>query len=220
VIAGMAPRIVYLHGFASGPGSKKAQFFRRRFAQRSVQVDVPDLAAGGFERLSISGQLAVVEAAARGEAACLMGSSLGGYLAALYAARHPETTHLVLMAPAFGFARRYLDSLGPLEEERWRRTGWRSVFNYASGREQRLGWQLMEDALGYEDYPAVPQPALIFHGLRDEQVPCALSEEFARRNAHTRLELVDDGHELLGSVDRIWTAAAEFLGVRDCDAAP
>jgi predicted esterase YcpF (UPF0227 family) len=26
-----APLLIYLHGFASGPGSQKAQFFRQRF---------------------------------------------------------------------------------------------------------------------------------------------------------------------------------------------
>jgi pimeloyl-ACP methyl ester carboxylesterase len=209
----MTPRGVYLHGFASGPGSHKAQIFRRRFGERGLALEVPDLAAGDFEHLTISGQLAVIENAARGEAVCLMGSSLGGYLAALYAARHPEVERLVLMAPAFGFGRRFLEALGPAEAERWRETGWRTVFNYADGREERLWWRLIEDALHFEEFPPAPQPALLFHGRQDATVPSTLSQEFVRRHPNASLELFDDGHELLDSVDRIWTATAAFLGL-------
>jgi len=75
-------RIVYLHGFASGPTSKKAQFFRERFAQLGIGLDIPDLADGDFERLTITGQLGVIERASRGEPVTLIGSSMGGYLAA------------------------------------------------------------------------------------------------------------------------------------------
>jgi pimeloyl-ACP methyl ester carboxylesterase len=102
--------IVYLHGFASSPSSSKAQFFRRKFDERSVPMEIPQLDEGNFEGLTISGQLKVIERAVAGKPAILMGSSLGGYLAALYAARHPEIERLVLLAPAFQFlamARRF-----------------------------------------------------------------------------------------------------------------
>jgi pimeloyl-ACP methyl ester carboxylesterase len=69
----------------------------------------------------------------------------------------------------------------------------------------------MEDALRFEDYPAVAQPTLFFHGLRDETAPCSLSEEFVRRNPNARLERVDDGHELLDNMERIRVAAEAFL---------
>ncbi len=209
----MTSRVIYLHGFASGPGSQKAQLFLRRFAERGVPLEVPDLAAGDFEHLTVSGQLAVIESVARGEAVSLMGSSLGGYLAALYAARHPEVARLVLMAPAFGFGRRFLESIAPAEAERWRETGSRAVFNYAARREERLWWRLIEDALQFEEFPPAPQPALLFHGRQDAQVPWQLSREFARLHPNASLELFDDGHELLDSVDRIWDAASAFLGL-------
>ena len=41
-------RIVYLHGFASGPASSKALFFRQRLEAAGALVDAPDLAAGDF----------------------------------------------------------------------------------------------------------------------------------------------------------------------------
>ncbi len=53
-------RVVYLHGFASSPGSKKAGYFRERFAARGIELEIPDLAQGDFDRLTITRQLGSV----------------------------------------------------------------------------------------------------------------------------------------------------------------
>ena len=70
-------RILYLHGFASGPASNKARFFERRLEAAGAHVAALDLARGDFEHLTITGQLQAVEEAAAGEPVALMGSSLG-----------------------------------------------------------------------------------------------------------------------------------------------
>src|SRR5260370_42470239 len=120
----VTPRLIYLHGFASSPSSQKARYFRERFEDAGIQLAVPDLADGDFERLTITGQLRVIERVASGEAVSLLGSSFGGYLAALYAVRHPEQVHqLVLMAPAFGFGRGWERMLGPNRMESSGETG-------------------------------------------------------------------------------------------------
>jgi uncharacterized protein len=204
-------RIVYLHGFASSPGSSKARRFRQRFEAAGARIDIPDLAEGDFARLTISRQLEVVERTAAGHAVSLVGSSMGGYLAALYAARHPEVTRLVLMAPAFGFARRWTDRLGREQAAEWRRTGTVEVFHYAENRMRRLGYELVEDAARYEDYPDFRQPALIFHGRQDDVVPAAFSQAFAARHPAATLELLDSGHDLLNALDHIVERAADFL---------
>ena len=134
--------IVYLHGFASGPSSSKARFFRERLERAGAQVLIPDLAEGDFEHLTISGQLAVLEHAANGRPVSLMGSSMGGYLAALYAARHAEVTRLVLLAPAFGFARRWPARLGPNAVDEWRDRGSMEFFHYADNRMRTLSYGL------------------------------------------------------------------------------
>jgi len=164
-------RIVYLHGFASSPASKKAGFFRERFAELGIGLEIPDLAEGNFERLTISGQLAVIERTSRGEPAVLIGSSMGGYLAALYAARHPEVERVVLMAPAFCFSRRWPETLGEDAMSEWKQSGLLKVFHYGEVRDASLGYQLIQDASQYEDYPSFEQPALIFHGTNDTVVP-------------------------------------------------
>src|SRR5882762_8855796 len=123
-------KLIYLHGFASGPMSSKAQFFRRRFEELGIEMQIPDLNEGHFERLTISRQLRVIERLAVGRGVWLMGSSMGGYLAALYAARHAEVSRVVLLAPAFGFARRWPLRLGEETVAEWRRTGWLPMYHY------------------------------------------------------------------------------------------
>jgi uncharacterized protein len=206
-------RFVYLHGFGSGPGSQKAQFFRRRFAACGIEMEIPDLAAGDFENLTISGQLRVIERTAAGEAVTLIGSSLGGYLAALYAARHAEVARVVLMAPAFGFARRWASTLGEEKLAEWRRTGFLEMYHYGEQRPALVRYTLIEDGAGYEDYPDVVQPALIFHGSGDDVVPVDYVREFAAMRPNVRLEVFDSGHELLDVLDRMWEEMRRFCTI-------
>lgn len=196
-------RLLYLHGFASGPASKKAQFFRRRFADRGLDLDVPDLAAD-LENLTISGQLEVVAQALQERPAVLIGSSLGGYLAALYAARHKEVRGVVLLAPAFDFARRWEEWLGKEKMEAWRNDGFLRVYHYGQQREARVGFRLLEDAGRYEGYPSLSQPALVVHGLRDEVLPVEASRRFARGRPGVVLHTVDSDHELLDVLEFLW----------------
>jgi pimeloyl-ACP methyl ester carboxylesterase len=90
----MTRRILYLHGFASGPNSKKASFFREQLGAAGTSLEVPDLTEGNFEQLTITSQLKVLEQLAGGDPVSLIGSSMGGYVAALYASRHPEVLPL------------------------------------------------------------------------------------------------------------------------------
>jgi pimeloyl-ACP methyl ester carboxylesterase len=203
--------VLYLHGFASGPRSTKAARFRASLERAGFSVEIPDLADGDFERLTLTGQLAVLERAAGGRAVSLVGSSMGGYLAALYAARHPEVSRLVLLAPAFDFARRWAERIGPDPVETWRRTNRLDVFHYADGRTRSVHFGLLEDAARYEPFPGFRQPALIFHGIHDDVVPAFLSEQFAAAHPNARLEIVDSGHELLNVLETMTEKAGRFL---------
>jgi uncharacterized protein len=204
-------RIVYLHGFASSPQSGKAQFFRRQFAARGIELEIPELDQGNFTGLTITGQLAVVERTVAGRPAILMGSSLGGYLAALFAASHPLIEKLILMAPAFRFPSRWRERYGEEEMARWKRLGAWPVFHYGHKAELPLGYQFVEDSLAYPDEPQFPQPALIFHGLRDPVVPVELSRACAARRPNVSLSLLDSGHELTDVLDEMWRQVCQFL---------
>ena len=75
-----------------------------------------------------------------------------------------------------------------------------------------MGYQIVEDALKYEDEPAFKQPALVLHGRNDEVVPAALSEAFAKGHPNVELRLFDSGHELTDVLDALWASTAAFLG--------
>jgi uncharacterized protein len=206
-------RLVYLHGFASGPGSAKATFLARQFRQQGYDLEVPDLAGGDFSHLTLTRQLSLLERLLEGEPAILLGSSLGGYLAALYAARHPEIVKVVMLAPAFNFYRRWREMMGEAAVQEWEETGYRNFFHYATGREEPLHMDFLRDAAQYEGYPVLEQPAIILHGLNDEVAPVNLAYEFHRRAADCRLLILESDHGLLDRTHEIWSNIREFLAL-------
>jgi len=208
-------RFVYLHGFASGPTSRKACFFAEKFREAGLTLEVPELtpaeAEGGFEALTLSGQLRLLDGLIGGEPCILMGSSMGGYLSAIYAARHAEVQRIVILAPAFCMARRWHEAWGPERMEEWRTQGYAEVFHYAKQRDERIGYQLMEDAALYPDYPEVTQPALVFHGREDAIVPVEFAREFTGRSPNARLVEFDSDHELTDCMEQMWDETKGFL---------
>jgi len=205
-------RIVYLHGFASSPQSSKARFFAERFTELRVPFTAPELDEGSFETLTISRQLSVIENAVDGELVVMMGSSMGGYLAALFAARHVEQVEkMVLLAPAFQFPTRWKARYSVEELERWRAQGTIPFFHYGYKEERGLGYQIVEDASRYEDEPAFRQPALVLHGRCDEVVPAEVSKAFAEGHPNVTLRVVDSGHELTDVLGELWRETAAFL---------
>ena len=212
-------RVIYLHGFASSPQSTKARFFGGKFSEAGVPFEAPALDRGKFEKLTITGQLKVIDkavsrAAAGADAVVLMGSSLGGYLAALYADDHARAVdRLVLMAPAFGFLERWKKRFSPEEMAEWKRRGWAPVFHYGNRTERRLGYQFLEDAARYPAAPEFHQRALILHGKRDDVVPSQASYDYALDHAHTRLTLLNSGHELTDVMEEMWRETAAFLEI-------
>ena len=215
-------RVVYLHGFASSPQSSKARFFAAKFAEAGVAFDAPQLDQGEFRNLTISGQMLVVgnavsahrEKLAKGEPLVLMGSSLGGYLAALYAERYPKAVDgLVLLAPAFEFLRRWRERMSVQEIEKWKRAGSMPFYHYGSQTEQRLGYRFLEDAAQYEATPDFHQRGLILHGTEDTVVPCEGSRDFALEHTRLRLALFKSGHELTDVLEGLWRETSGFLEI-------
>jgi pimeloyl-ACP methyl ester carboxylesterase len=204
--------VLYLHGFASSPQSRKARFLQERFGERGIQFNAPDLEAGDFFHLTISRQLEVVREAARGaERLMIVGSSLGGYLASLYAAEHSGVDQLVLLAPAFGFHDLWIKRLGPEEIRNWRDSGRLSVFHYGTGGQADLSYGFLEDAEKYPPYPNSRVPTLIFHGTHDDLVPVANSTRFVDEHREARLVKLDSGHELTDVLDEIWAGMEDVL---------
>lgn len=203
-------RFLYIHGFASSPASRKAQTFRSALASHGVDLVIPAMDDGDFEHLLVSRQLSVIARTLRGEQACLIGSSMGGYLAALFASTHPEISRLVLMAPAFAFSERWQE----LARQRYGAGSppeFFEVYHYGKKRMRQVHSRLIEEALEYPPYPDFSQPTLIFHGTADDTVPIDNSRDFVAAHPHAQLVELDSDHELVNVLDDITAQALPFL---------
>ncbi len=205
------PGILYLHGFCSSAKTAKGVFLTQRFAEIGVPVTVPELDEGDFRNTTLTQQLRLVSRLTKDlQPDMLIGSSLGGYLAALHAARAPDSVPLsVLLAPAFDFAHRLGLALGPAMRA-WQRIGRHEFFHYRTGRNEALAWNFLEDAQRYEPFPDVLSATRILHGRHDESVPAALSERFALALPNAGLELLDTDHQMLDQTAAIWSRVRRY----------
>ncbi len=215
-----APVVFYLHGFASSSKSTKAAYFAERFRQRGVDVHCPDFNDPDFATLTITRMLAQLEAAiaATSEApVTLMGSSLGGTLAILAAARlRARVSRLVLLAPAVMFAKPGHHLLPPERIDEWRRRGALPFFHYADNAERLLNYAFYDDSLRHDPFDvAFTQPTLIFQGLRDASVDYRTVEQFAKVRPNVTLSLLDDDHQLIASLPKMWEQIEPFLGIAE-----
>jgi len=172
-------------------------------AEKGVRLEIPAMDEGDFEHLTISRQLGVLERLIGGEPVRLTGSSMGGYLAALYASLHPEVDRVVMMAPAFGFAQRW--------KERVVEGADLEVFHYGDNVNRRVHYGLIADSVQFPANPDFRQPGLIFHGVHDDVVPVEYSRSFAAENSSVRLVEMESDHELLDVLPQIVSQTLDFL---------
>jgi pimeloyl-ACP methyl ester carboxylesterase len=209
-------RHLYLHGFASGPGSYKGVAFAEHYAAKGIAIERLNLRVPSFECLRVSEMIATAQSAlgAAEDTAILFGSSLGALTAARVAAKDSRVTKLVLLAPAFHLIERWREMLGPALET-WRDTGWRDFMDYTTKQMARVDYGFMEDAalVDADGDPDVRVPTLIIHGSRDETVPIDHARRFAAGRANVEMIELDDGHELIASLPRILAETDRFLGV-------
>ena len=209
--------VFYLHGFASSAKSTKAGFLAERLHEHGVTLRCPDFNLPDFATLTLTrmiDQLGSEIARVQGPAA-LIGSSLGGTLAILAAARFADRVErLVLMAPAVMFAKPGHHLLPPERIDEWRRRGALPFFHYAFNEERPLNVTFYEDSLTHDAFNAsFEQPALIFQGLRDASVDYRTVETFANVRPNVTLSLLDDDHQLIASLPRMWNDVVPFLGL-------
>ena len=210
------PTYAYLHGFASSPRSKKAAALRSLFEDLGLEIAVPDLNLPSFSELSYAAMLKAVddlyEAGGRAKLS-LIGSSLGGYLAALYASRHPERVdRLILLCPGFRLVERWPRIVGEEWFAVWEKQGAIPIPD-AMGTPRPVHYRFFEEARSLPPTPAVRCPTLILHGTRDETVPVQASRDYAASNPHVRLIELDADHAMLGSLDRIEAEVQRFFEI-------
>jgi Uncharacterised protein family (UPF0227). len=211
-------KVFYLHGFASSPKSTKVGYFTERLREHGVEVQCPDFNQPDFATLTLTrmlDQLGAELARLNGAPVTLFGSSLGGTLAILAADRFAaQVDRLVLLAPAVMFAKPGHHLLPPEQIENWRRRGALPFFHYADHAERDLNFAFYEDSLRYDAFNAsVRQPALIFQGLHDASVDHRMVEAFAKTRPNVTLSLLDDDHQLIASLPRMWNDVRAFLRI-------
>lgn len=210
-------QVFYLHGFASSPNSTKVGYFRERFREHDIELRCPDLNEPEFATLTLTRMLDQLgaELAMMPGPATLIGSSLGGTLAVLAAAKYPgRVDRVVLLAPAVMFAKPGHHLLPPERVDEWRRRGALPFFHYAYEQPRDLNFTFYEDSLRHDAFNAAfAQPTLIFQGLRDTSVDHRTVEAFARSRANVTLSLLDDDHQLIASLPRMWTDIRAFLAL-------
>jgi pimeloyl-ACP methyl ester carboxylesterase len=214
--------VLYLHGFGSGPLTEKGNRVGARLAGRCTSYAIPDLEGGDFPGLTMDLILARAVAAAAalpddGRGVLLIGSSLGGYTAALLAARRsiPALRGLVLIAPAFGFVSSFRARLGPQAVAAWRATGCHPFFHYGAQAEVPLGVGFLTSSEGLPDQPDQAEvPVAIIHGRQDETVDHRGSIAYATSRSRVELHLVEGDHRLTEPrhEDLIVWSALDLLG--------
>jgi pimeloyl-ACP methyl ester carboxylesterase len=157
-------KILYLHGFASSPSGRKIAALRNLLERSDVEVVAPDLNVPSFQELDFQEIVRkALDETARHRPAVVVGSSLGA-LVAIEASRRRLRAPLLLIAPAIGFGRRWVDKLpagDPL-----------NFFHHAEGRDLPIHRRFFEGLAAVENDDEPPTvPVIVVMGSRDESVP-------------------------------------------------
>jgi len=208
-------RVVYLHGFASSARSTKATFFAEKLAAKGIEMSVPDLNQPDFSTLTVTRMLKQAGDAidVAGEPVALIGSSLGGFVAVQAAVEHAaRVQRIVLLAPALDFDGNRLSELGDRGLDEWKSSNRLDVFHYAYGRMMPVQYELYADARRYNAFEVpVTQPVQVFQGRRDSSVGPDTVARWAAARPNVELHLLDDDHQLVGSLGEIWKQMERFL---------
>lgn len=206
---------IYLHGFASSPNSTKAKYILKRFAQKQIELEIPDLNCDDFYRLTITRQLKQVALLLEQKKdITIIGSSLGGLSAAHIGEEFLQVKRLVLLAPAFGFLSHWLSNLGTEVIQRWQQEKYMMVHHYGEKRELPLSYDFLADANQYQErFLQRAIPTLILHGQHDEVIPIQASRDFAQKRSWVELMELNSNHALGNVMMEIWQSIEGFCQI-------
>jgi uncharacterized protein len=203
---------LYIHGFASGPRSRKAHYLVKKFATVGIELAIPDFNQGGFADFTITRQLQqAISYFTATEPVTIIGSSLGGWAALLLAQQYQQVEKIILLAPAFGFPELWLERLGVEALQHWQESGSLSVYHHVQQQQVPLQYQFVTDAQQYlESNLDRNLPTLILHGQSDAVVPIDLSRHFIATHPWAELIEFDSDHSLGNVLDPIWQKISQF----------
>jgi alpha-beta hydrolase superfamily lysophospholipase len=140
----------------------------------------------------------------------LVGSSVGGWLAALAATLCPkQIAGMVLIAPAFNFVQLNYGSLSSTELRAWHHNGVRQFEDPYGGTPFTLQYDVLADATAFdvfESQGSIQCAVRIVHGADDDVVPFRISERFVEQAGviDIHLEVIPGaGHRLNEQIPRM-----------------
>jgi len=217
------PCVVFAHGLGSDRRGEKATSIERECRRREWAFAAFDFRGHGASEGRLSDVLGSsliddmdsVRAFVSGRTAgplFFVGSSMGGWVSAWYAARNPDrVAACALVAPALHFLE--WRGLPPEELEAWRKSGRRRLRDGFIDAE--LGYGLCEEAASFpveELERSLRAPLLVFHGMCDDVVPFVDSVSFLQRCAAEPAEL-----RLFRSGDHRLNSVKEEIARGSCD---
>lgn len=162
--------ILYFHGFASSPGSRKVVLLRERLPADQFHLNVPDMNVPAFANLDWRAMVArAIEEGRQRPPDIVVGSSLGSLLA-LEVVHARIDAPIVMIAPALGVARRWSETL-PDEDPVY-------VYNHVKDRQEPIHRRFFEQMSALKiDLGPPPVPVTAIMGRLDESVPFSMVSE-------------------------------------------
>lgn len=212
--------VILCHGMESDKNSEKLVFFGRELARRDILALRFDFAyvgesSGKFEDITYSGELddlkaayALIEGRHQGKTA-ILGSSMGGTVALMFAAQEAKVAALVTVAAPL-HPERFPDRvLTPVQLRRWRENG------FVSFNRNRLNISLLDDLQSIDVAACarkVACPVLILHGDKDPVVPVEEAYELHDCLTQTkRLSILEGADHRLSNPEMMRRAKTEAL---------
>ena len=213
--------VILCHGMESSKESEKLVALGRQLSERGILTLRFDFACSGesegkFEEITYSGEVEDLRAAFdftlgyRPDKIGILGSSMGGTVAVLFAAEEKRVAALVTIAAPLR-PEKFADwLLTPEEAREWRKQG----FVIYHGR--RLNVALLDDVEKTIDVPKAARkiscPALVIHGDRDDTVPVEEGHGlYAELGGPKRLCILEGAGHRLTELPHLQTAVRESI---------
>ncbi|HIE64935.1 MAG: alpha/beta hydrolase [Nitrospira sp.] len=201
--------VILCHGFMSSMESSTNLALTEKLLSKGIATCRFDFfghnkSSGEFQEMTLTRCLAQAEGILRWSTQqgyrkhSLVGSSFGGLIAILLAARHPDLCALALKCPVSDYPKIWQSRLGEGGMKHWQKSG---VLSFATfDGKARLEYSFYEDLLKvdtYRDAALIRSPTLIVHGDADVDVPVDQSNHlFERLQAEKEIEIIPGaGHD-------------------------
>jgi dipeptidyl aminopeptidase/acylaminoacyl peptidase len=145
----------------------------------------------------------------------LFGTSYGGCLALLAAAKSPDVKVLALKSPVSNFKKQMDDDIKGERMENWKKDG---IMDFEDGGQiLKLGYVFYKDFEknnGWEVAPKVSIPTIIVHGNADEEVDVEQSRELVKLMPNAQLIEIDGADHRYSKPEdkeKMFTLIAAFL---------